>query len=564
MKRFLAASLIFLICFTLFSQQRHSLFSERAPKWVEQTHFVEGNTHYFVGRSSKQLKLEESISRALANALSLVSKYVKADVRSLSKSYEAAFGDESESLVRDVLSERGAQITVRNYLKESYSEKFIAGVDTFYESAVKIAVSSEDLQLMGIKATGITAWNFSTSKCGGDQAEELEMLFKEAATRLGWKLGQEENGPDFSRNLPKTAYFAQAAAKCNGRNVIFSVERYDLVEKMLITSAYSKGDSIEIIKSDLFNSLQIYAPIMDFPEYPDTNNTSVFKNVPADLRELYSKAVNAERKGRLNSEKAAALWENIEEYSGDNPFRDLAKNRTAFYKKMESVISELSADEKKEFEALKKTAASSSFNQKIFVKNLAEYIDRYGAFAGSANVEEILAGIKDKEKRADVKEAVFSHPAKAASWQDSCRQGNPAKCYILSMKADGDSTSLKKYACERKVEKACFDLYTDAKNDKKGGLAALFAEKSCYLGNKNACFATAMILFQGQMSAEKDIKKSLDILEDSCEAKGGESCYMLGVMYDGGTKSVKKSKSKAIELYKKSCELGYEKSCNAY
>jgi len=564
MKKFWILVFVFFFCFHLFPQQKQAIFSEKAPKWTEQTHFVEGKTHYFVGLSSKQLKIEESVSKALANALSLVSKYVKADIRSLSKIYEADFGEESESLVRDVLSERGAQITVRNYIKESYSEKSISGINTFYESAVKIAISEEDLVLLGIKATGITSYKFDGSKCSSDQAEELEMIFKEAATRLGWRLGVKESEPDFSKNLPKTAYFAKASVKCNGKTIIFSVERYDLIEKMLITSAYAKSDSLEKIKSDLFNSLQIYAPIMDFPEYPDANNTSVFNNVPADLRELYSKAVNAERKGRLNSEKAAALWDDIEKYSGNNPFLDLAKNRTAFYKKMDSAINELTSGEKKEFEALKKTAASPSFDQKIFVKNLAEYIDTYGAFAGSSKVEEILSAVKDKEKRETLKEAVFSHPAKAASWQNSCRQGNPAKCYLLSMKGDGESTGLKKYACERKVEKACFDLYTDAKDDKKGGLAALFAEKSCYLGNKNACLATAMILFQGQMSAEKDIKKSLDILEDSCEAKSGESCYMLGVMYDGGTKSVKKSKSKAIELYKKSCELGYEKSCNSY
>ena len=556
--------LLFFLCFPLFSQTKHPIFSDRAPKWAAETHFVEGNTHYFVGRSSKQKTVEESISKALANALSLVSKYVKADVRSLSKIYEEASGDANESFVTDVFSERGAQITVRNYIKESYSEKFSSGVDILYESVVKIGISDEDIKLLGIKATGITAWNLNISNCNGDQAEELEMIFKEAASRLNWKLLHESSEkPDFGKKFPKTAYFAEAKAKCTGNTVTFSVERYDLVENMVVTFAYSKANTVTNLKTDLFNSLQIYVPLIDFPEYPDPKNVSLFNNVQSELRNLYSDAVEAEQKGRLNSEKAEKLWTNIAEYGGNNPFRNLAQNRVSFYKKMTSAVSKLSSAEKKEFEILKKTANSPTVNIKMLAKNLSLYIDSFGAWAGSAKVNEII-DIIDKEKKTDLLKAVFEDFDKAESWEESCRQGDPAKCYILSMKNDGESTSLKKYACNRKVEKACFDLYSAAKNNNRGNDAALFAEKSCYLGNQNACLAAAGIFFQGQMKVNKDVEKSLRLLEDSCEARSGESCYMLGVMYDGGTKSIKKNKSKAIDLYKKSCDLGFKKSCNAY
>lgn len=557
--------LLFLLCFSIFPQTKQSLFSEQAPKWVEETHFVEGNTHYFIGRASKQQTVEESISKALANALSLVSKYVKADVKSLSKVYEEAQGNANESFISDAFSERGAQITVRNYIKESYSEKSIYGLNTSYDSAVKIGISNEEIKLLGIKATGITAWNLDISNCNGDQAEELEMIFKEAASRLNWKLMHESSEkPDFSKKFPKTAYFAGAKAKCSGNTITFSVERYDLIENMVVTFAYAKANTVANLKADLFNSLQIYVPMIDFPEYPDTKNISFFNNVPAELRDLYADAVAAEQKGRLNSEKAENLWQNIVDYSGNNPLRDLAQNRVRFYKKMAESISKLSSAEKKEFSSLEKMAKSPTVNIKMLAKNLSSYIDSFGAWAGSAKVNEIVDIIKDKEKKSDLLKAVFEDSDKVQSWEKSCQQGDPAKCYLLSMKNDGESTNLKKYACDRKVEKACFDLYSAAKNDKRGNAAALFAEKSCYLGNKNACLDAAGIFFQGQMKVSKDIEKSLALLEDSCEAQSGESCYMLGVMYDGGTKSIKRNKPKAIDFYKKSCELGFKKSCNAY
>lgn len=567
MKKVCVVFFVFLFCSTLLAQTRQPVFSEKAPKWASETHFVEGNNHYFVGRSSKQSKLEESISRALANALTLVSKYVKADIKSLSKVYEEDFGgDSSATVVRDVFSERGAQITVRNYIKESYSEKFVAGVETFYESVVKIAVSSEDLKLMGIKATGITAWDLKTSRCSGDQAEELEMMFKEAASRLNWKLQRESSGaPDFSAKFPKTAYFAEANAKCSGNSVNFSIERYDLVENMVVNYAYSKANTLSDLKNDLFNSLQIYIPMVDFPEYPDTKNISVFNSVPADLKLLYSKAVEAEQKGRLDSEKAENLWKKIAEYnSSANPFRSLAQNRVTFYQKMSDAVSRLSPAEKKEFDILMKTAKSHAVNIRMLSKNLASYIDSFGAWAGRDKVGEIIDSVSNKEKKAALWKAVFEDSREVQNWERSCRQGDPAKCYLLSMKNDGESTSLKKFACDKKVEKACFDLYSDAVRDNNGGRAALFAEKSCYLGNKHSCALAAQILIDGELNADKDLKKSITLLADSCEAKSGESCWMLGQMYQKGIANIKMSMPKAIDFYKKGCDFGYEKSCNAY
>ncbi|MBO4699071.1 sel1 repeat family protein [bacterium] len=553
--RFLAILTVFIGLFF----QNCGLFAQSKPAWISQVHYVEGDTHYFVGRSSRQIRNEDGIERALANALSIVSKYIKAEVKSLSKSYEEASKDSSEVFINDVFSERGASIVVRNYIKDSYFEKVISGGETYYETYVKIGVSQNDIIYMGIKADAAAAWNFKSAGCGEGQSGEILMVFKEAAARLGWKLEPEQSEkPGFSKDFPRTAYFVSVTAGCSGGMMSVAVERYDLIEKLLVTSAYSKADSLRNLKSDLFNSLQIYVPMVDFPEYPDAKNSSFLNDLPANLRTLYSDALKAEEKGRLNPAKAESLWQTIAGYGGSNPLRSLAQNRVNFYGKMSFWRSQLAAGEKKEFNNLGKMAKSPSFDIKAYSSAVAEYIDLYGAWAGSARVGEVFDFIEKSERKEEVRKKVFSESDKFFSWQRSCEQGDPAKCYLVSLKGDGESVSLKKYACEYKVEKACLDLYKASVN---GNDAARFAEKSCYLGNSDSCVNAAGILYQGKMKAVKDVEKSVAILEDSCGADSGESCYMLGVIYDGGSKSIKKDSSKAKEFYKKSCGLGYKKSC---
>lgn len=553
--RFFAVLSIFVAVFF----QNFEIFAQSKPAWISQVHYVEGDTHYFVGRSSRQLKNEDGVTRALANALSLVSKYIKAEVKSLSKSYEEAFKDTSEVVINDVFTERGAPVVVRNYIKESYFEKVISGGETYYETYVKIGISQNDIALMGIRATGATAWNFKATGCS--DPEDILMVFKEASSRLGWKLEPEQSEkPGFSNNFPRTAYFASVKAKCSGGMMNVAVERYDLVEKLLVTSAFSKADSLRNLKSELFNSLQIYVPMVDFPEYPNAKNSSFLNNVPTDLRDLYSEALKAEKKGRLNPAKAENLWQTIAGYSGSNPLRSLAQNRVNFYGKMSTYRSQLASGEKKEFENLKKMAKSSSFNTKTYANAVAEYIDLYGAWAGTYKINEVIDFVEKQEQKEEVRKKVFSESDKFFSWQKSCEQGDPAKCYLVSLKGDGDSVSLKKYACEYKVEKSCLDLYKTSVN---GNDAARFAEKSCYLGNLYSCYSAALILSQipGQKKANKNVEKSLAILEDSCGADSSESCYVLGALYDGKYKVLKKDENKAKEFYKKSCSLGYKESC---
>lgn len=553
--RFLSAFILFVPLFFYCSE----LFPESKPAWISQVHYVEGDMHYFVGRASNQLKGEDGVERALANALSLVSKYVKSEVKSLSKSYEEAFKDSSETVIHDVLSERGAEVVVRNFIRESYFERYISGGNTYFETFVKIGVSKNDIELMGIKATGANAWNFSASGCNGDQSEEIEAVFKEAFSRLGWKLepGQSEK-PGFAQSFPRTAYFTSVKAKCSGTVTSIAVERYDMVEKLLVTSAYSKADSLKELKTALFNSLQVYIPMVDFPEYPDSKNSSFLNGASPDLKNLYADALKAEEKGRLAPQKAENLWKEIAGFDGNNPLRTLAQNRIDFYKKMAVYRSQLAANEQKEFENLKKMAKSSSVG--TYAKAVVEYLDLYGAWAGSEKAKQVIDLIGKDDKKAELRNAVFSD-SRFFSWESACRQGNPAKCYLVSMKDDGSSVALKKYACEYKVEQACFDLYSYAKGGNRGNDAAGFAEKSCYLGNKNSCLNAATILYTGKMQASKNIEKSLSLLEDSCDAESGESCYMLGVIYDDGSKSVKKDRNKAKEFYKKSCGFGFKKSC---
>ena len=109
------------------------------------------------------------------------------------------------------------------------------------------------------------------------------------------------------------------------------------------------------------------------------------------------------------------------------------------------------------------------------------------------------------------------------------------------------------YASDFELGEEAFDKY-DFKR------AAELFKKACNDGNKQGCYNSAFIYYNGYGEIKKDYTKAIELYNKSCDSKYGEACYMLGTSYEFG-KGVIQDSSKAKEFYIKSCDNGYIEGC---
>lgn len=541
--------------FTLVAKTKPIVCSEK-DEWVnENPHQEKDGKHYFIGTSSNGKTQEDAEKQALHNAFEHISKYIK--VEGANQGY--VFNTQDDSWAEYISKIQGAFIEMNNwdYVKVCRGDK------EDINAAVKIVVSDEEMQRMIVKEQGKTDWSFNVMQCSEEKAEEIKLVFKGIAGKqyLDWDISEEPLTKDFQKNrIPKTAYFAKVNAKCNGDLVKLSIERNDLIKNRLdrATLGYAEGSTQDELIKDLCSKLKVVYK----PHLP-----ALGKGENPELLFLRSDAENFEKKWRLDPEKAKIFWQKIVDYKGDNPYRSKAQYEMEAIEKYIILISKLNSGEKDFYKNLKKMLETPSFNTEILCEQISKYIDYYGAWVGIDKMEKYVFNlIKDRTKREEVKSKVFS--INAESWYESCRQGEPTKCYLFSMKNDRESIRWKKRACDEEVERACFDLYIMAKDKKNNKDAVKYAEKSCYLGNRDACFHAASILFKGE-DMTLNVEKAQNIWGDSCLAGHSPSCYALYIIFsEGTTNKVKPDKEQserflkqARESSRKHCDMGEKKAC---
>ena len=383
----------------------------------------------------------------------------------------------------------------------------------------------------------------------------MKKIFKGLAdeSNLNWNLQSEQTKEPIFKRVPETAFFAKVEVECDGDIMSMSVERDNLVENKneRTTPGYAKGTTFESLKADLYNKLKIYS--IKLPKDKDFHEQSL----PLDLLTLISDAKNFEKKWRLDPSKAKGLWQKVSEYIGDNPYKDKAQYEIDKIQKYVASISKLSAGERNFYINLKKILENPSFNTEVLCEEISKYIDLYGDFVGSDKIEnKVFNMIKDNKKKEEIRKKIFSDNSRL--WHEACSQGDFAKCYLYSMINDNESTIWKMEACEKEIERACFDLYSEAKKQKNRENAANYAEKSCYLGNGTACFHAAGILFTlKDINTNPYLKKSIELFGDSCLAGQSEACHMLGWIFGKGS-----DKERSKQFYNEACKLGEQDACH--
>ncbi|HOB70823.1 MAG TPA: hypothetical protein PKM18_03455 [bacterium] len=538
------------------SQQKRPELSPDAPAWALQVHFTENGVHYFTGRSSGEKNMGECHEKALRDALHQVSRYVKVELKSLSKSYEEMVTGETAELVTAVSTEKGAYITLKEYFSAYYNEQRYESGSVVNDCFVKVSVSSTDMEKIRVQAADITAWKMNVAQgCGN--GELLTALFKNMASMNGWKLSREQAGNGQSGY----AFFAETSVTCNGSMINIVTTRNDLTLESTVQTIFASGNDMDELKKNYFFSSGIYLPVINYAEYPDVKKDGVFGNLDVELLKLYNNAYEFEKKGRLFPEKAVNAWNGLYNYSGENPFKMLAKERTEFYKNMESTMKTTTFAHDADLVKVEQIVLMTSLPASKTADDLSRYIETYGALAGRKVINKLIDAITPVEKKNEVISALFGNANVVEKWKNSCSAGNGAYCYLYSFSKNDDARDMKKKACLMSIKNACVELAEDAVDAKQGDSAVYFGEKGCHLGEKSWCFKAGKILYSGEHGVKVNVIKALPLLGDSCEVDDVRGCAYLGFIYEKG-ETGKKDPVKSKFYYDKSCNLGLKESCN--
>jgi len=527
--------------------------SAEAPSWASKIQFIEGGMHFFTGRSGGDTDEGICHEKALKDALHQLSRYVKVELKSLSKSYEELAAGESAEMVTAVTSERGAFIILKEYSTDYFSELRYTGGTLFHNCFVKIGITIPQMEEIKIRAADLTSWNYEINgECV--KKGEAESFFKEISSVLGWKLTSDSKNKD-------TAFNVKADLSCENDKISFGFSRVDNIEKAIILSASAKGSDLSELRSELLKQVRVTPPLISFPEYPDIEKDSIFNELDTDLLKKYASALEFEKKGRLFPEKALNGWIALSEYAGKNPFRELALERISFYNKFSELKNNIERMEKADRAKITEVAKLSSLPENELKGIFINYFETYGALSGKEVVNQLFDLVTPQKKKENLKKLVFQESSFIEKWKMSCSNGDGAKCYLLSFTNDAQSREYKKNACMFNVLSGCRELAEDALDSKQGQSAVYFGEKACHLGEKEWCFKAAKVLYSGENGVKVDVFKSLPLLMDSCNANDVRGCAYLGFMYEKG-EGVKPDKAKAKEFYDRACELGFKESCN--
>ncbi|HQO92524.1 MAG TPA: tetratricopeptide repeat protein [bacterium] len=538
------------------SQQKRPELSPDAPAWALQVHFTENGVHYFTGRSTGEKNMGECHEKALRDALHQVSRYVKVELKSLSKSYEEMVTGEDAEMVTAVSTEKKAYITLKEYFSDYYNEQRYESGSVVNDCFVKILVSSADMEKIRVQAADITGWKMDVQQgCGN--GELLTALFKNMASINGWKLSREQAGNGQSGY----AFFAETSVTCNGSMINIVTTRNDLTAESTVQTIFASGNDMNELKKNYFFSSGIYLPVINYAEYPDVEKSGIFSKLNVEVLKLYNEAFNYEKKGRLFPEKAMNSWSMLYNYSGENPFKTLAKERIEFYKNMETAAQNTVVSYDADLKKLEQVILMTSIPAEKVWEHLNSFFETYGAFAGRKVINKLIEAISPAEKKTQVKSMLFENKEASTKWKSSCNAGNGAYCYLYSFTNEPDGRDMKKKSCQHSVKKACIELADDAVDAKQGDSAVYFGEKACHLGEKSWCFKAGKILYSGEHGVKVNVIKALPLLGDSCEVDDVRGCAYLGFIYEKG-EAGKKDPLKSKFYYDKSCNLGLKESCN--
>jgi len=118
-------------------------YADEVPAWRKTlyTHVFDATAgmHYFFGYATSP-DWDESRAKAYSNALSNISKQIFVRVRYGTDNYtEVVLGHEA-SVVKDVTIERGAEITIRDYEHQLYTEKWRRDGRSVYDSWCRVEI----------------------------------------------------------------------------------------------------------------------------------------------------------------------------------------------------------------------------------------------------------------------------------------------------------------------------------------------------------------------------------------------------------------------------------------
>jgi len=250
-------------------------------------------------------------------------------------------------------------------------------------------------------------------------------------------------------------------------------------------------------------------------------------------RTAYKNAVNADKNGKMFPSTALNAWKKVLEIKNNNPYFKIAQKRFSQWSNFITKLNQYEKIKKKFIEQRKKDRAKmmkilplSILSKQQKTELILKYAEIYSPYYKFSDTISLLNAIKNKKEKEDLKMALKSN-ASIDRFKEECNQKNASACFIL-----GEILNLQK------------DLTSES-----------FYKKSCLMGIPNACKTISKILLSSK-SKEAEI-----YLKKGCELNDKQACFLLAKSYEQGIFG-QKSPIFVQKFFNKSCLLGIKQGCN--
>ncbi len=548
--------------------------STDTPAWKNEGHFEADGRHYFVGSAAGIGDRDEAKGKALSNALSSVSRWIRVAVKAETKSYQEQVGNAAGGVLMDTSKESGALITVRQYDEANYTETWNRGGRIEYDAFVRVAITADNMKKLQIEAAGITAWAVAPGNAC-TITRESDTFIRETAARKGWKLAPTPTTLTAEGDIeklfvePKDAYFLLFRPLCataqGSVTAKIAFEHYALIERSTANTitaeatASTQAEALRKAEEAMQKALFSYSGALFSPQMPEVTAQTTLSELDVELLQLFEKAKKVDAEGWLLPAAAMAKWQELADKPDPNPYKQTALDRVTLWKKYQGDRTALGEKRKLDREKLVKALPLTvvSFDEKV--RYLREYLYAYGTLFGADETFELIDTLPDKAAAKKLKEGLFD-PALVGEWQIACDRNDGAACYFLGVAQGASGENALRKGCDAQVGMACHAIAKRAKSDTRYRKAAEAAKKACTYGVSNSCFLAGMVYYAGASDVNADISAARGLFEKACETGNNGGCAYLGWMYENG-EGVTKDRDTAKQYYLKACNLGHAKSC---
>ncbi|HOW51153.1 MAG TPA: SUMF1/EgtB/PvdO family nonheme iron enzyme [bacterium] len=176
-----------------------------------------------------------------------------------------------------------------------------------------------------------------------------------------------------------------------------------------------------------------------------------------DVKTLYEQAMEADKNGTDEPEKAIEAWKKVEEIDSNNPYKTLAKTKAREWQTYINQKAELEKAHDEDVGKLIMLLPDMSVGFEAKKKALLAFKEKYAKVYGENDYQTVLMAVADQKLRQRLEKAMLPGAADEAANSDADMVTVPAGAFTMGCKGDGCPKDAqpphKVYLAEYKIDK---------------------------------------------------------------------------------------------------------------